>query len=94
MFFRDIQHVYTVLLTLWTYLTPLFYSIKALNKPIVEKLMKFNPMYHYVTYFRDLLMGTVPSVWTHVVCYGFALGMFAVGILVMTLVRNKIAAKL
>ncbi len=93
-FFRDIQHVYTVLLTLWTYLTPLFYSIKALNKPIVEKLMKFNPMYHYVTYFRDLLMGTVPSVWTHVVCYGFALGMFAVGILVMTLVRNKIAAKL
>lgn len=93
-FFRDIQHVYTVLLTLWTYLTPLFYTIEALNKPIVEKLMNFNPMYHYVSYFRDILMGNIPSLGQHIVCYGFALGMFAIGILVMTLVRNKIAAKL
>ena len=93
-FFRDIQHVYTVLLTLWTYLTPLFYTIDRLNSDLVTKVMKFNPMFHYVEFFRDLLLGTIPGGTELLICYGFALGSFAVGYAFMRAVRNHIAANL
>ena len=93
-FFRDIEHIYSVILTLWTYLTPLFYTIDVLGNPTVTRFMSFNPMYHYVTYFRDILTGIVPSAWEHLVCYGFGIAAFVIGYLFMCIVRNKIAAKL
>ena len=93
-FFRDIEHIYSVFLTLWTYLTPLFYVIDERFSPFVTKVMNFNPMYHYVQYFRDLLMGVVPGGTELLVCYGFALISFAIGYAFMHAVRNHIAANL
>ena len=93
-FFRDLKHIYTVVLTLWTYLTPLFYAPEALNNPALIAVLKFNPMYYYVTYFRDLLMGVIPTLGEHILCYAFGIGAFAIGALFMLAVRNKIAAKL
>ncbi len=93
-FFRDIEHIYSVVLTLWTYLTPLFYTIDRLNSDLVTKVMKFNPMFHYVEFFRDLLLGTIPGGTELLICYGFALGSFAVGYAFMRAVRNHIAANL
>ncbi len=93
-FFRDIEHIYSVILTLWTYLTPLFYTIDRLNSDLVERVMVFNPMFHYVEYFRDLLMGVVPGGTELLVCYGFALISFAIGYAFMHAVRNHIAANL
>lgn len=55
-FFRDIQYIYTVLITAWTYLTPLFYPIDLLPD-LMQKAVKIcNPMYHYVTQFRQIVM--------------------------------------
>lgn len=54
-YFRDTQFLYNVVVVLWTYLTPLFYPVSI----IPEKLMgiyTLNPMYHYVTFFRTLLL--------------------------------------
>ena len=93
-FFRDLKHIYSVILTLWTYLTPLFYTIDALKNQTLEKFMKLNPMYHYVEYFRDLLIGTVPSLEMHIVCYGFGIAMFVIGYVFLSAVRNQIAARL
>lgn len=93
-FFRDLKHIYSVILTLWTYLTPLFYTVSALNNPLVDKYIKLNPMYHYVTYFRDILMGTIPTWQTHLICYGFGILSFVVGYAFLRLVQNRIAAKL
>lgn len=93
-FFRDLKHIYTVVLTLWTYLTPLFYAPEALNNPALIAVLKFNPMYYYVTYFRDLLMGVIPTLGEHILCYAFGIGAFVIGALFMLAVRNKIAAKL
>lgn len=58
-FFRDIMHFYTVFLTLWTYLTPIFYTTdRFANAGTFGKIMltvvKLNPMYHFVEYFRDI----------------------------------------
>lgn len=93
-FFRDIQHIYSVLLTLWTYLTPLFYTVDKLNSPMVTKVMAFNPMYHYVEYFRTLLMGGMPSLAEHLICYGFGIVFFLLGLIFMRLTKNSIAARL
>ena len=93
-FFRDLKHIYSVLLTLWTYLTPLFYAPEALKNSVVTEVLKFNPMYHYVEYFRDLLMGNIPTAGEHLLCYAFGIVVFAVGALFLLAVRNKIAAKL
>lgn len=93
-FFRDIEHIYSVVLTLWTYLTPLFYTVDALKNEYVEKFMQFNPMFHFVNYFRDLLMGIVPSLEVHAICYGFGVAMFIIGYAFLSAVQNQIAAKL
>jgi ABC-type polysaccharide/polyol phosphate export permease len=78
-FFRDLSYLYGIILTLWMYLTPLFYPVSR----IPERLMPFyglNPMYQFVDYFRNLaLYGTIPGMWTNAVCAGFALAALCVG---------------
>ncbi len=58
-FFRDIMHFYNVFLTLWMYLTPIFYNLSMFGKDFsgkfMETVIKLNPMYYYVEYFRDVV---------------------------------------
>lgn len=68
-FFRDIVHLWGVVLTAWTYATPLFYSMEILP-PQVASIMQFNPMYYYVTYFREIAMyGTTPGLAENLICF-------------------------
>ena len=88
--FRDIKHIYNVVLTLWMYLTPLFYSVSYIEgHERVKMVLKLNPMYHYVTYFRQLLIGQVPSPMTHLLIYAWGLGMFGVGFLIFHFAKKK-----
>lgn len=73
---------------------PLFYSVDALKSDLVQKVMVFNPMFHYVDGFRDLLMGTMPSATSFVAMYGFAAISLIVGGLFLQAMKNKIAANL
>ena len=53
-FFRDIKHLYNVFLTLWTYITPVFYKIDNIDPgSIAYKVLRLNPMYYFLSYFRD-----------------------------------------
>ena len=88
--FRDIKHFYDVFLTLWMYATPIFYTLDSLKLGSTTALiMKLNPMYYYVGYVRDLLMGVVPSWQTHLICYGVGIGAFLIGALIFKLSRKK-----
>lgn len=62
-FFRDIQYIYSAVLTAWMYLTPIIYPLERLNNPLLEKMISlFNPLYYYVMQFRALVYsGTFPS---------------------------------
>lgn len=55
-FFRDIQYIWGVVCTAWMYLTPLFYPVDALPAALGWLVVRFNPMYYYITIFRDLTM--------------------------------------
>ena len=52
-FFRDIQYIWGVVCTAWMYLTPIFYAVDTLPDNIRWFIMRFNPMFYYVTLFRD-----------------------------------------
>ena len=81
-FFRDVLHFWSVIITAWTYATPLFYPVDILPDWMLA-FETFNPMYHYVTYFRDIaLWGNTPGVGENLVCLGMALVMLVLGLVV------------
>ena len=88
--FRDIKHLYGVFLTLWMYLTPVFYTIDLLDNPLAKKVLNFNPMLYYLTYFREIIaIGTIPSLTTHLICYGVGIWSLIIGYTVFTLSKKK-----
>lgn len=88
-FFRDVVHLWGVLLTAWTYATPLFYPIDILPDWMMP-VMQCNPMYHYVMYFRDIaLYGVTPSLFENLLCLAFAAAALFVGILVFHKQQKK-----
>ena len=83
-FFRDVMHLWSVVITAWTYATPLFYPFDALA-PWMQDVMQFNPMYHYITFFRTIMTG---DSWGFgisgleiLICIAMAVITFAVGFL-------------
>ncbi|HEY7675833.1 MAG TPA: ABC transporter permease [Candidatus Methylomirabilis sp.] len=53
-FYRDVQHILGVLLMVWFYLTPIFYSLSMIP-PRFRPLYLLNPMASLVTMYRALL---------------------------------------
>ena len=76
--FRDVIHLYSVLIMAWMYATPVFYPIEAVP-PQVAQLIRLNPMYIFITLFRELLLyGRVPGIglWMS----GAAMALLAIGL--------------
>lgn len=81
-FFRDVMHLWSVILTAWTYATPLFYPQEILPGWMLS-LENFNPMYHYVNYVRVMLLyGQMPSLKLNLACAACAIISLVVGWLV------------
>lgn len=63
-FFRDVEFIYNAVTTAWMYLTPIFYPIEALPEIVANVIRTLNPMYFYVSQFRDLIyIGQMPSLY-------------------------------
>lgn len=90
-YFRDITHLYSVLTLAWMYLTPIFYPMEGIPAEVVP-VIQSNPMYHYITFFRDLVLyGTVPQADMWWSCIGMSALMLAAGVFVFRkLQRNFI----
>lgn len=80
-YFRDIQHLYGVLLTILMYLTPLIYPIELLEEhAFVLSIVKMNPLTHYVEYFRNLVMyNTIPGLEENLICLAVSLLALLIG---------------
>ena len=83
-YFRDITHLWGVVTLAWMYATPIFYSIDMMPT-LLMRVMKLNPMYHFLNTFRNLVMlGNIPgpNAWFGCIASGltfFALGLFVFG---------------
>ena len=79
-FFRDMVHLYGILLTVVMYFTPLFYPVTILPN-VARTAIKLNPLYHVVTMFRGcVLYGTAPTVTEHAICLCFGALFILIGI--------------
>lgn len=68
-YFRDIAHFWGVFVLAWTYFTPIFYPVTILPS-FAMKIMQLNPMYHYVTYMRDVVLyGAFPGMKENLICF-------------------------
>lgn len=86
----DIKYLYGILLTVWMYLSAIFFPVDNLSVGIKQVILA-NPIYGYIRAARCVVMeGTMPpgSVVVQITLWG--IGMFAVGKLVFSLNQNKI----
>ncbi len=98
-YFRDVMHLYSVVLTAWMYITPIIYPssyIKESGLSFVYGIMLCNPMYHYVEYFRNVIMhGSDPALYAlpsfneNLVCIGIALVTLMLGGLIFSKAEKK-----
>lgn len=57
----DFSQIWSVILTLWVFLTPIFYPETIIPETYIDAF-RMNPMYCYVRMFRDpLINGTIPE---------------------------------
>jgi len=88
-FFGDINYIYGIGMTLLMFLTPLFYPVSILPERVYY-LIHLNPLFHYVSYFRELaLSGTIPGLWSNIICIGFALAALSIGMFVTMTQQDK-----
>ena len=88
-FLRDMFYIYSIVLTIWQYFTPIFYDIRMLPT-YLQTLFKFNPLYQYITFARTILLdGKVPSLSCFAWCGLSALIFFIIGCLVFKKKQDK-----
>ncbi|MEE0279461.1 MAG: ABC transporter permease [Collinsella bouchesdurhonensis] len=81
-FFRDVMHLWSVVLTAWTYCTPIFWTTDYILKMphILRVLMYANPMYNYLQFMRDIfLFQTCPTPLEFGLCVAWAVIAMAIG---------------
>ena len=79
-FFRDVIHLYSVVVVAWNYFTPIVYPYEILGEKM-KMFMQINPMYYFVSYFRDVTMyNTVPGVKIDLICIAFSVGTLIFGL--------------
>lgn len=55
-FFRDIQYLWSVFISIWMYLSPIIYPVSIISEEYVWWYKNINPMYAYIQQFRDVVM--------------------------------------
>ena len=77
-FFRDIQYLYDIFITLLRYLSAIFYAVKEFGD--YQNLFLLNPIYVYIKYFRLVMLDlVVPGLQYHGLCLLYAAVMLGVG---------------
>ena len=79
-FFRDTSNLYSVLLTIWMYATPIIYPIEVLPAWALP-IVRINPLYIFIDFFRNVTMyATLPTGQSFLLCAVWGIGMFLAGV--------------
>ena len=88
-FFRDVDYLYSVFLTLLLYLSAIFYTVDSFPEK-TQRLFLCNPVYVYIRYFRlNVIEGLIPSAKYHLLCAFYAVFFLVLGCLVYKRNRQK-----
>ena len=93
-FFGDVKHLYGIVLTLWMYLSALFYPTERLPIPM-RTVVANNPIYIYVDSFRWIILeGVLPPVTTMIKMVLWSVTVYFIGTHIFNSSKNKIMQKL
>lgn len=88
-FFRDFEHIYGVLITIWMYSTPIIYPVDIVPDKYLF-ILYGNPLYYYVTHFREaLLYGSIPPWELNYVCIVYSVVTLLIGIYIFNKKQDK-----
>ncbi len=88
-FFRDIGHIWGILLTVWMYASPIIYPIDILP-PWLVNILSLNPLTHYIDYFRNVMIyGRVPSLEENLLCILFSVSSLLLGVVIFRKKQDK-----
>ena len=81
-FFRDLEHIYTVFLTVLMYASALFYPADIIPDRF-RLILTLNPLYHFIAGFRTVVyQGAAPEIKNLIACLGVAVVSMIIGIIV------------
>ena len=79
MFFKDMSHLYGIITMVVMYTSAIFYTVDSYTE-LGQKLFYLNPVYCYITYFREVVIGgMIPDVRLHVLCMLYAVVALLIG---------------
>ncbi len=88
-FLRDMFYIYGIVITIWTYLTPIMYDITIIS-PEIQLLLKCNPIYHYINFARRIILyNEMPSAFTFAICAITSIVTLIIGIVVFKKNQDK-----
>ena len=88
-FMRDMFYIYGVLITLWTYLTPIMYDVAIIPEKF-QFFMKLNPMYWFLDFARQIILyNQVPGINCFIYCAIIALSFLFAGMYIFKKKQDK-----
>lgn len=92
-FFRDIVHIWGIIMTAWMYLTPLLYPMDYVYNTNISWLItiiNLNPLTWFINFFRDIMMfQTVPTLMDNLICLAWGIGALFIGLLVFKRTQDQ-----
>lgn len=88
-YFRDLFHLYGVLLTALNYATPIFYPVNIIPEEF-QFLINYNPLAYYLQLFREIVyLNTFPSLELIITCLLLSIISLTIGAIVFRRYQNK-----
>jgi ABC-2 type transport system permease protein len=89
-FLRDMFYIYGIIITVWTYLTPIMYDFKAIGDPTLRFIMKLNPLYQYINFARSIILyGNCPTIGQFAGCFFSSVVILIIGLFVFWKNQDK-----
>lgn len=93
-FFADVNYLYSVFLTLWMYVSALFYPVTSLPEAM-QDFIGCNPIYLVIAFARECVMyGRIPDPMMWIKLTGWSIGSIVVGLNVFKFKENQVMQRI
>lgn len=88
-FLRDMFYIYSVIITILTYMTPIMYDISIID-PKLQVIFKLNPLYQFIDFARTIILyRQMPSLESFITCGVVGIGTCLIGALIFRSKQDK-----
>ena len=91
-FLRDMFYIYTVVLTILNYMTPIFWDIRMIEESnlILANIFRLNPLYQFINFARTIILDArLPELSSFVICGVWGICIFLMGGIIFKAKQDK-----